>query len=478
MSKRKIYFRADASADIGYGHFVRTLALADMLKDDFECVFVTQSPTDYQRLEVSKVCALAEVPATDKKFGMFLELLQGDEIVVLDNYFYDTDYQQAIKDKGCRLVCIDDMHDKHYVADVVINHALGFSVRQFSVEPYTQLCLGQSYALLRKPFLDIPQKIQHEGNHVFICFGGADIYNLTCKFVDSIIDSGLFSEIYTIVGDAYQHRLALEQYKSRHSGLQIFSNIDARAIADLLLQTDLAIVPASSIMWEALSRQVRCIYGYYVDNQIGICNNLGSDEKLGVRCIGDFREVSGWELSRIAGQELGFCKEKSRNLFWGRAANHIRNVFFSEITVRPAQTEDLQLYFQWVNDPDVRNSAFHTEPVDLVTHRNWFESKLADPAAFLYLCYFRSRVMGQVRFEVEDGIAVIDISVDKAYRGKELSVPMLQAAMNYFSAATGYRKFRSEVKKENISSQKLFLKAGFTEGAKGSIRVFFIETDG
>mgnify|MGYP006872109998 CR=1 FL=1 len=35
---QKIYFRADAGAEIGYGHFIRTLALADMLKDDFSCV--------------------------------------------------------------------------------------------------------------------------------------------------------------------------------------------------------------------------------------------------------------------------------------------------------------------------------------------------------------------------------------------------------------------------------------------------------
>ena len=45
---RKIYFRADAGVDIGYGHFTRTLALADMLKDDFECTFYTVCPTPYQ----------------------------------------------------------------------------------------------------------------------------------------------------------------------------------------------------------------------------------------------------------------------------------------------------------------------------------------------------------------------------------------------------------------------------------------------
>ena len=31
VSYKKIYFRADASAQIGYGHFIRTLAIADML---------------------------------------------------------------------------------------------------------------------------------------------------------------------------------------------------------------------------------------------------------------------------------------------------------------------------------------------------------------------------------------------------------------------------------------------------------------
>ena len=53
---KKIYFRADASATIGYGHFIRTLALADMLKDDFDCTFFTCHPTSYQVSEMEKVC--------------------------------------------------------------------------------------------------------------------------------------------------------------------------------------------------------------------------------------------------------------------------------------------------------------------------------------------------------------------------------------------------------------------------------------
>ena len=37
--RRRLFFRADAGPGIGYGHFVRSLALASMLKDCFECRF-------------------------------------------------------------------------------------------------------------------------------------------------------------------------------------------------------------------------------------------------------------------------------------------------------------------------------------------------------------------------------------------------------------------------------------------------------
>ena len=40
MSTRKIYLRADAGYGIGYGHFIRTLALADMLKSDLTVYFL------------------------------------------------------------------------------------------------------------------------------------------------------------------------------------------------------------------------------------------------------------------------------------------------------------------------------------------------------------------------------------------------------------------------------------------------------
>ena len=151
--KPKIIFRADGGPTIGMGHFIRTLALAEMLKDDFYCIYATQSPTYYQINEIEGVChERIDLPADETHFNVFIDLLKGDEIVVLDNYYFSTEYQRAIKAKGCKLVCIDDMHDKHFVADVIVNHA-PISSSNYSATAYTKLLLGFNYALLRQDFL-------------------------------------------------------------------------------------------------------------------------------------------------------------------------------------------------------------------------------------------------------------------------------------------------------------------------------------
>ena len=195
---KKIYFRADASAAIGYGHFIRTLALADMLKDDFDCTFFTCHPTSYQVNEMEKVCPHVTLQE-GTHYDDFLSCLKGDEIVVLDNYFFTTDYQRAIKERGCRLVCIDDMHDKHYVADYVINHGLT-NQELFDCETYTKLCLGYEYALLRKPFLS--KQTRAKRNCIVVTFGGVDEFDITSKAILQLLDV-TNEKIVAIVGDGY-----------------------------------------------------------------------------------------------------------------------------------------------------------------------------------------------------------------------------------------------------------------------------------
>ena len=258
-NKKKIFFRADAGSEIGYGHFIRTLALADMLKDEFECVFYTQSPSEYQRKECEKVCKLIELPADETRFQLFLDILKGNEIVVLDNYFYTTDYQKAIKEKGCKLVCIDDMHDKHYVADAVVNHG-PISADVFDCEPYTKLYLGDGYKLLRKPFLH-PLTNKQRNNTAIVNLGGADPFKLTDKVVSLLLQAGTSYHILVILGDT------VHLSDENREKVEVRNKLSADQMAELFETSAFGILPGSTVSIEAMSRAMPILMGYQVDNQ-------------------------------------------------------------------------------------------------------------------------------------------------------------------------------------------------------------------
>ena len=299
-----MYFRADADDTIGYGHWVRSLALADMLKEDFECIFCTQSPTDYQKKEMSRVCRYLELPSDDRKFSFFLELLDGDEIVVLDNFFFTTDYQRLIKTKGCKLVCLGT-NDKHYVADLIISQSSG-DTGVFSVESYTDFCIGLEWALLRAAFLNNTNKWKKVDipRHLVVCFGGSDFYNLTGRVVKILCNIPFVEKVDVIVGDAYKSDIEIDD----RVNVVLHRNLNADEMVTVFEQNDVAILSASSVCVEAMACRIPVLAGYYVDNQIGFYNvmisanyieglgNLLTDDLSGKLLYG-LKNIQSWSLN-------------------------------------------------------------------------------------------------------------------------------------------------------------------------------------
>lgn len=313
---QKIYFRADASATIGYGHFIRTLALADMLKDDFDCTFFTCHPTSYQVSEMEKVCPF--IPLQEETHSAdFLSHLQGDEIVVLDNYFFTTDYQRAIKQKGCRLVCIDDMHDKHYVADVVINHGQTNSAL-FDVKPYTKLCLGFDWALLRSPFIEAVNKLcscaKRSTESITITFGGVDSFDFTGHYIREAMQLPTVSQITAVVGDAYQP----QKPRVRDRRVSYCSNLTAQQMAELFCASDWVICSASTVSLEAIACGAKLAVGWYVDNQADYYSLLTSTG--GVLPLGNIKDnpipLTSLEIAGVDNLQIqGGIRERYINLF-------------------------------------------------------------------------------------------------------------------------------------------------------------------
>lgn len=277
--REKVIFRADGGQAIGLGHIMRSLCLANYLKEQFSCSFATRNEEKGIHELIRQSCQeVIQLPEGDMHFAFFLEQLKGDEIVVLDNYYFSTDYQKQVRDKGCKVVCIDDTYERHFVADAVINHAEGVERGKYSVEPYTRLMFGYEYALVRPEFINNnPFKARGAIRNILVCIGGADPYNISLKIVYSLMSISSELDINLVVGAAYHHKSTLEELKGLKS-VKVHCNLHYKEMAALMDHSDFGVFPASTIAIEACASRLPFATGYFVDNQIQIYQGLAKNQ--------------------------------------------------------------------------------------------------------------------------------------------------------------------------------------------------------
>jgi RimJ/RimL family protein N-acetyltransferase len=148
----------------------------------------------------------------------------------------------------------------------------------------------------------------------------------------------------------------------------------------------------------------------------------------------------------------------------------IHSCFLDRVTFRMATQEDALLYFNWANDAEVRKNSFHSNTISYEDHVRWFNKKLISGKCSFYLfSNIQGVPVGQVRIESSLEETVIGISLDSAFRGKDLSRKLLKMATNDYLTRHPTEKISAYVKHENISSYKSFLAASFKEVQSVSI---------
>lgn len=279
--KNNIFIRADGNADIGLGHLIRCIALAHMLQQEFNISFYIKSaPPSLLREIKDSGSGLNRINNEND----FLSVLSGKEIVVLDHYdLLDPDYQQKIKNTGCKLVCIDDLHNTTHFADLIINHSPGVSPKDYQAQPYTDFALGPEFSLLRPSFIKAAAtKLKIENvESALICFGGSDIMNITKKVLEAVIDIEQINKINVVVGAANPHRESILRIAdNKESRINIFESLDEHQMLSVIQGSDLAIVPASGILLESLAGGSLPLICYYAENQKELFNYFYENRML------------------------------------------------------------------------------------------------------------------------------------------------------------------------------------------------------
>lgn len=463
MEKLAVFFRADGGNHIGLGHLVRCIALAQMIESHFNINFVCRSIPEKIANDIDQLqFKLIRIKEEEE----FLALLKPVDIVVLDSYELDSSYQKKVKAKGCKLVYIDDLNQQSFLADLIINHTPNVNGVDYHAQLYTQYALGLSYVLLRPIFLKAAKepKIKLPIKTAFVCFGGSDSKNLTQLVVDVLKKDKRFEHILIVTGAAYAHLNELEQAIKNDSRCKLSHAITSEEICELMQKAQLAIVPASGILQEAIAVGCRIISGTYVDNQKNIFEKYNA--------LGAFESAEDFSRDHLINAiDRSFENEDLpiKTYIDGNSCVRLLNAFEQlvkqdELVLRQANEQDVQKTFEWATEPKIRAFSFNTAPIVYAEHVNWFTQKINHKDCCYLMASIKGHSIGSIRFDIKNNSALISYLLDPAYHHQGLGILLLKKGVeklieinNEIKEVIGY------VLPQNIASIKAFERLGYLQ---------------
>jgi UDP-2,4-diacetamido-2,4,6-trideoxy-beta-L-altropyranose hydrolase len=479
-----LILRADASSEIGMGHFMRCLALAQAWTETGERVIFAMSHTTPAADSCAKAIG-ATVTRLSSPRGSLPEahetvvLAQGEQArcIVADGYDFAPGYQQALRTAGHRVLLLDDdARYQRYETDLVLNqNAFATDSLYEDRAAHTRLLLGPRYALLREQFRESPQPdrtIPATARRLLVTLGGADPANATQTVVEALrLLPANSVEAIVVVGGSNPHRAKLESALNG-SPIKITLVHDAKNMPELMAWADVAISAAGSTSLELAYLGVPMLLTILADNQQAVATGMQSSGAA--RNLGWAHTLTGKSIVAALQDLIADQGERQRlssagqNLVDGEGAPRVvRALQAPAIHLRPAVSDDSRLLFEWANDSAVRAVSFNSAPIPWADHERWFRSKLSNPNAVLLIAQNENaQPIGVARFEIEQGVATISISISADCRGHGYGRELIDVASETVLRRPEVTSIRALVKPDNLASARAFLAADYVEVSK------------
>ena len=385
--------------------------------------------------------------------------------LVVDHYGSDAAWERAARTRVRRILAIDDLGREHD-CDVLLDQNYfpdAWNRYEGRVPARCRRLLGPRYALLRPEFVHAPKRTR-DGNvrTILVSFGGADPKNCTADAIAAIRGVQRKDVVADIVlGEANPNADAVARLCAGDPAFRIHR--PARNMAELMQRADLAIGAGGITTWERCCMGLPTIQLAIAPNQEAPTQALAADGYVfhALSLSSDVLKTILEQKDKLAQQSRAVS-----GLVDGRGRERVAAALLAgpdtRFSLRDARAADIQLYFAWANDPEVRHQSFRAEPIRWSEHEPWFAQRLAE--AVLLLAEDEAGVpLGQVRFERADGRWTIHYSVAPEFRGAGLGAKMLSAAIGELRRRHPGARVRGAIKPANTASLRVFAALGFKE---------------
>lgn len=316
-----VLIRVDASIEIGTGHVIRCLTLADKLRrHGAEVRFIC-------REHVGHLCELIEINgypilrlpyvletrelAADTSHSQWLKVSQQQDAVqtklllkkeivdllVIDHYAINEVWESILRESAKKIMVIDDLADRKHDCDFLLdqNDYEGYQFRyKFLIPAPCKTFLGPNFVLLRSEFYPMKRRIRRGPvKRLLLFFGGSDQTNETKKALHAFLALNRTDiQIDVVVGQTNLHKKELAHFCKRYDFLTFHYQVNY--LAELMYKADLSIGAGGTTTWERCMMGLPSIVWSLAENQVKICEHaerkkivayLGKKEEVGVTLV-------------------------------------------------------------------------------------------------------------------------------------------------------------------------------------------------
>ena len=283
----KIAFRTDASLQIGTGHVMRCLTLADALRQrGAQSTLICRTHPGHlldllqQRGHIVKALASPDHAYPAPAAPCHAQWLGTDwssdaeqtkqslgnqtvDWLVVDHYALDHRWEQTMRPHTRRIMAIDDLADRPHDCDLLLDQNLGRQAEDYCglLSSHTKTLIGPAYALLRPEFVQwreysLQRRTRPQLKNLLITMGGVDQTNATGQVLEALSQCELPIDLrITVVMGPIAPWQAQVQAQAAAMPRPTQVLVGVSNMAQLMAESDLCIGAAGSTSWE------RCCLG-------------------------------------------------------------------------------------------------------------------------------------------------------------------------------------------------------------------------
>lgn len=341
-------FRVDASTQIGSGHVMRCLTLAQKLKKEKQAdVYFAMRLLEGNLIELVKskgftVFTLPKAPLNDelKGYAKWLTVTQLEDaedtkaaiskipeidLLVVDSYAIDCEWESMLRPYVKQIMVIDDLANRMHDCDILLdqNYSYNMHNKYDGLVPKTcQKYIGPQYLLLREEFYKAKKHLKKRYGsikNILVFFGGSDLTNETKKAIEAIkLLNKPEIKVNVVVGASNKNKEQIKEICSCDEQLTFYCQVNN--MAELMNEADLAIGAGGTTTWERCFMELPSIVISIADNQHEGCRFIAENAGV-ISYLGKSSDVDAVTLEQavtgISKAEYFLMIDKMKNIFGG-----------------------------------------------------------------------------------------------------------------------------------------------------------------